>query len=72
MELWYYDNDNDESHSNFFLSGSLHFRLKFYCSDEDQSSKLCCFRLQDDARCHGDAPLLEKITTAEQPSFCIL
>ena len=66
MELWGYDNDNDESHSNFFLSGSLHFRIKFYCSDEDQSSKLCCFCLQDDARCHGDAPLLEKIT----PAFC--
>ena len=62
MELCCYDNDNDESHSNFFLSGSLHFRIKFYCSDEDQSSKLCCFCLQDDARCHGDAPLLEKIT----------
>ena len=46
----------------FFLSGSLHFRIKFYCSDEDQSSKLCCFCLQDDARCHEDAPPLEKIT----------
>ena len=46
----------------FFLSGSLHFRIKFYCSDEDQSSKLCCFCLQDDARCRGDAPPLEKIT----------
>ena len=23
-----------------FLSGSLHFGIKFYCSDEDESSKL--------------------------------
>ena len=30
-----------------FLSGSLHFRIKFYCSDEDESSKLCCFCHQD-------------------------
>ena len=33
-----------------FLSGSLHFRIKFYCSDEDKSSKLCCFCHQDDSR----------------------
>ena len=34
---------------SFFLSGSLHFRIKFHCSDEDQSSKLCCFCHQDDS-----------------------
>ncbi len=26
-----------------FLSGSLHFGIKFYCSDEDESSVLCIF-----------------------------
>ena len=40
------------SHSlNFFLSGSLHFRIKFFCCDEDESSKFCllferCFLLR--------------------------
>ena len=37
----YFDIDNDESHSKMFLSGSLHFGIKFYCSDEDESSRLC-------------------------------
>ena len=32
----YFDNDN---RPKFFLSGSLHFGIKFYCSDEDDSSK---------------------------------
>ena len=36
----YFDNDNDESRPNFFfLSGSLHFGIKFYCSDEDESRR---------------------------------
>ena len=41
----YLDNDNnDESHpKNSFLSGSLHFGIKLYCSDEDESSKLPFF-----------------------------
>ena len=26
-----------------FLSGSLHFGIKFYCSDEDESSRLLLF-----------------------------
>ena len=41
----YLDNDNnDESRpKNSFLSGSLHFGIKFYCSDEDESSGLCIF-----------------------------
>ena len=26
-----------------FLSGSLHFGIKFYCSDEEESSKLLFF-----------------------------
>ena len=39
----YFDNDNDESRPKFFLSGSLHFGIKFYCSDEDESSKLLYF-----------------------------
>ena len=59
-----------------FLSGSLHFRIKFYCSDEDESSKLCCFCHQDmiPGRCpaggdgcpqqQGDAPVLEKIISS--------
>jgi len=78
MELWCYDNDNDESHSNFVFSGSLHFRIKFYCSDEDESSELFCFCHQDDSRpisleggdgCpqQGDAcVLLEKITASSR------
>ena len=33
-----------------FLSGSLHFRIKFYCSDEDESSEPFCFCHQDDSR----------------------
>ena len=36
----YFDNDN---HPKIFLSGSLHFGIKFYCSDEDESSKLLFF-----------------------------
>ena len=32
------------------MSGSLHFRIKIYCSDEDKSPKLCCFCHQDDSR----------------------
>ena len=43
----YFDNDNDESDPNswnlFFLSGSLHFGIKFYCCDEDESSELLFF-----------------------------
>ena len=39
----YFHNDNDKSRPNFFLSGSLHFGIKFYCSDEDGSSKLLFF-----------------------------
>ena len=47
----YFDNDNDESQPKFFLSGSLHFGIKFFCCDEDESSKLClsferCFLLR--------------------------
>jgi hypothetical protein len=41
----YLDTDNnDESHpKNSFLSGRLHFGIKLYCSDEDESSKLPFF-----------------------------
>ena len=47
----YFDNDNDESQPKFFLSGSLHFGIKFFCCDEDESSKFCllferCFLLR--------------------------
>ena len=40
----YFDIDNDEAQpKKMFLSGSLHFGIKFYCSDEDESSWVLFF-----------------------------
>ena len=51
----YFDNDMMMSHTlNFFLSGRLHFGIKFYCSDEDESSEVL-FYLERSYRYTGTA-----------------
>ena len=48
------------SHPNDFLSGGHLLGTSFYCSDDDESAKLCCFCNQD-AGC--SSLKIEKITS---------
>ena len=54
------------SQPNDFLSGGHLFGIKFYCSDEDESAKLCCFCNQD-AGC--SSLKIEKVTSPACEQF---